>query len=103
MPSSKPAWWVLYTLLPIAIVLLIAAHLTAPSNSWREIAEGIASLMVIGAMALWIHANRVALALVDDRQDPENMAHIRERAWLDGVDPDCLEEETAWPSDTYHA
>ncbi len=101
--SSKPAWWGLYTLLPIAIALLVAARLTAPSNTWREIAEGIVSLMVIGAMALRIHANRVALALVDDHQDPENKAHIRERVWLDGVDPDCLEEEIAWRSDIFHA
>jgi hypothetical protein len=62
MRSPKPAWWLLYAVFPLAIVLLAAAYLASPSLAWRQFTEGSVSLVVIGAMALWVRANRVALA-----------------------------------------
>lgn len=61
MRRPKPAWGLLYAVFLLAVVLLVAAHLEAPSPSWREAADGVASLLVIGAMALWVRANRLAL------------------------------------------
>ncbi len=90
--SAKPAWWVLYAVFPAAIVLLFSAHIGSPSAGWRKIAEVVASLIVMGAMALWVRANRVALTLDDDQQDSRNMAEVREGTWLDDVDRPSLEE-----------
>ncbi len=73
MRSPEPAWWLLYGLLPLAVVLLVAAHLASSSLAWREFTEGSVSLMVIGAMALWVRANRVAVILEDHQQDPDRV------------------------------
>jgi hypothetical protein len=63
MKDPKPKWWLLYGMLPLAMALLIAADLRSPSAGWRVFTESLASLLTIGAIALWVHANRAALAL----------------------------------------
>ena len=78
MRSPKPKWWLLYTMVPLALALLVTAHLTAPSDGWRQVAEGIASLVILGATALWVRMNRVALALLD--KAPESGESLR--AWV---------------------
>ncbi len=93
MRSPRPAWWLLYAFFPLAIVLLVAAHLASPSVGWREVAEGTASLAIMGAMASWVRANRVALASGDDEEDPKEMAGIQDRAWLDSLGIDPIEQE----------
>lgn len=75
MRRPKPAWGLLYVVFLLAVVLLVAAHLGAPSPAVREVAEGLASLLVIGAMALWVRANR--LALVTYHQDGEEGQTLR--------------------------
>ena len=75
MRSPKPAWGMLYALIPLALVLLVTAHLTAPSDGWRQIAEGIASLLIMGATALWVKMNRLALALLG--KAPESGESLR--------------------------
>jgi hypothetical protein len=62
MMTPKPRWWLLYAVLPLAAVLLVAAERLSPSAGWRMIAEGSASLLIIGLVALWVRANRLALA-----------------------------------------
>ena len=66
MRGSRLAWGRLYAVFPFAVVLLVAAHVSAPSPAWREAAEGLASLLVIGILALWVRANRLALASYDE-------------------------------------
>ncbi len=61
--NPKPNWWLLYGILPLAMALLIAADLRSPSAGWRVFTESLVSLLTIGAIAIWVHANRVALAL----------------------------------------
>ena len=73
MKNPKPAWWLLYALLPLAAVLLIAAAIECPSAGGRECLEGMVSLAVIGAIAVWVRANRVALILEDHQQDPDRV------------------------------
>lgn len=75
MRSPKPAWGLLYALVPFALVLLVAAHLTATSDGWRQVAEGVASLVIMGAVALWVRLNRVALALLG--KAPESGESLR--------------------------
>ncbi len=104
MRSSRPAWWLLYALFPLAVVLLVAAHLASPSVGWRAIAEGTASLGVMGAMALWVRANRVALSSGDDQEDSENETpDIQDRAWLDSVDINSLRQEVDSHQDIFPA
>ena len=78
MRNPKPKWWLLYAVLPFGAALLVAADLLSPSAGWRMVAEGTASLMIIGAMGLWVRANRLALALLDDQSE----ARIPVRAWV---------------------
>ncbi len=101
--SVRPAWWVLYAMFPAAIVLLLAAHIESPSAGWRKIAEVVASLIVMGAMALWVRANRVALALDDDQQDLKDTAETPEGPWLDDVDHASLEEVAGSRHDLFRA
>jgi len=76
--TPKPKWWLLYSVVPMALVLLIAADLASPSAGWRQVAEGVASLVIMGAAALWVRMNRVALALLD--RAPESGESLR--AWV---------------------
>ncbi len=59
--NPKPKWWLLYGMGLLAAVLLMAVHFAVPSGGFRALAEGIASLAIIGAAAVWIRANRIAL------------------------------------------
>jgi hypothetical protein len=78
MKDPKPKWWLLYAVVPLALLLLIAADLTSPSGGWRKFAEGMASLGIMGAMALWVRANRVALTLLGGTRE----AGEPFRAWV---------------------
>ena len=61
--NLRPKWWLLYAALPLGAALLVAADLVSPSAGGRVFTESLASLLTIGAIAIWVHANRVALAL----------------------------------------
>lgn len=61
MGKPRPRWGSLYTVILLAGVLLVAVHFVASSAAGREIADGVASFLIIGAMALWVRGNRVAL------------------------------------------
>jgi len=77
MKTPKPQWGLLYALLPVAILLLVAAQRLSPLAGWRVFAECLAALAVIGLTALWVRANRLALALLDH----SSAAGIPVRAW----------------------
>lgn len=76
--NPKPNWWRLYALLPLSVVLLVGADLVAPSAGWRMVAEGAAALLILGLMALWVRANRLALALPGKPSETEKPL----RAWV---------------------
>ncbi len=75
MNNSRPAWWLLYALLPLGAALLVAVDLTSPSAGWRTFTECTASLLILGAIALWVHANRAALAVADHTVDSSETLH----------------------------
>ena len=77
MRAPKPRWGQLYALLPLGAALLVAAQLVAPTAGWQEFTEGLASLIIIGAIALWVHANRVALALPEERPGSSEPSKVR--------------------------
>lgn len=78
MKYPKPKWWRLYALLPLEATLLVGAELVFPSAGWRVFAQCTASLVVIGAMALWVRANRVPLALFGEASGAGRPLH----AWV---------------------
>jgi hypothetical protein len=59
MRNPRPAWWFLYALLPLGALLLVGVEIAAPSAGSRA----FVSLAILGAIALWLRANRPALAL----------------------------------------
>lgn len=97
MRNSRPAWWLLFAMLPLGAALLIAADRASTSAGWRVSAECTASLLVIGAIALWVHANRSALAVADNTLDGGERLHSpaeyspapssRDRLEFSGIDP----------------
>lgn len=96
MRGRKPAWWLLYALLPLAAGLLVAAHLASATVAWREFTEGSVSLVVIGAMALWVRSNRVALALGSGQLEAAQSDETTEEvlAPIPGIDAYSLQEES---------
>jgi len=78
MRNPKPAWWLLYTLLPFGGALLVVADVASPSAGWRTFTECLVSLAILGAIALWLRANRVALALLGSSPQTEQPL----RAWV---------------------
>lgn len=78
MRNPRPAWWFLYALLPLGALLLVGAELAAPSAGWRAFTECLVSLAILGAIALWLRANRVALALLGNPSRAEQPL----RAWV---------------------
>ena len=86
MKTPKPKWWLLYAVLPLGAMLLAAADLLSPSAGWRMFAEGLASMTVLCAIALWVRANRMALALPDGLSE----ANRPLKAWIAYAPPAAL-------------
>jgi hypothetical protein len=78
MKTQRPAWWVLYSLLPLAVAALVAVSLWIPAGAGRVFAQATVSFAILGGMALWVRTNRVALALLDASEEAEAPF----RAWV---------------------
>ena len=61
----KPAWWLLYGVVPLTALLFMLADLLSPTSGWRSASEFLAALVVLWAIGLWLRANRIALILAD--------------------------------------
>ena len=59
----KPRWGALYTLGLLGGCLLIAGEVLFVSAIWRGVWDVATTGAVLGAMGLWVRANRLALAL----------------------------------------
>ena len=86
MNMPKPKWWLLYPVLPLGATLLAVAEPLSPSAGWRMFAEGLASMTVLCAIALWVRANRVALALRDEPSEAGRPL----KAWIAYAPPVAL-------------
>ncbi len=78
MKTQRAAWWALYSLLPFAVAALVAVSRWIPEGAGRVFAQATVSLVILGAVALWVRANRVALALLDASEESEAPFH----AWV---------------------
>jgi hypothetical protein len=76
MRNPKPKWWLLYAVIPLGAALFVAVDLLAPSTGWRMVGEGVAALALLGVTALWVRANRLALALLGDRSGGEQSLRV---------------------------
>ena len=74
----KPAWGTLYAVAGVAALLFVIADFESPAGGWRILTECLGTVLVIGAMALWVRANRVALALSDETSETGRPL----RAWV---------------------
>jgi hypothetical protein len=65
-PSAKSAlrapWLLLYALLPVCVALLAFAEGIPWTGGLRALVEIVIVCLVIGLAAIWVHANRRALA-----------------------------------------
>jgi len=59
----KPAWHVLYIAVALTILFFLVGEVESPVGGWRTLTECLATLLIIGVMALWVRANRAALAV----------------------------------------
>ena len=64
----KPAWHVLYVVVAVTMLLFVLADVESPTGGWRMLTECLGTVLIIGVMALWVRANRAALALADATQ-----------------------------------
>ena len=78
MKNPRPNWWLLYGTLLLAVGLFAVVAYTNPSAGWRQLVEGLIVLAIFGALALWLRANRVALALYDRTPRAADSVH----AWV---------------------
>jgi hypothetical protein len=72
----KPAWWLLYAVLPLTILLFMLADLVPATSGWRSVSELLASFVVIGAISLWVRENRTALILADQNEPRETIREL---------------------------
>jgi hypothetical protein len=61
--APKPAWGGLYGIVTVMCGLLAVVEVTIPDGLARRALECVAALAIFGAMAVWVRANRVALAM----------------------------------------
>ena len=92
--EQKPAWWILYLLIPGMIgLLMLAGQLPLVSWEYQIVDVGIV-LFVFGLMALWIHANQSALTWDEVRQTDWTEMRIQV------FEPESLDEESRQPTRT---
>jgi hypothetical protein len=61
----KPAWHVLYIAVALTFLFFVVAEVELPVGGWRILTECLSTGLIIGVMALWVRANRAALARAD--------------------------------------
>jgi hypothetical protein len=76
----KPKWWRLYTILPVAVgLLLIDSQLALPSLGHKLVEIGIV-LLTSALLGTWVLANAAALEWGDIAADDEARVAARQQA-----------------------
>ena len=65
----RPAWGLLYAVLPLTLLLFVLADVVPETSGWRPVTEAMAVLVIFGALAAWVHSNRSALAVPQEQSD----------------------------------
>ena len=61
--APRPSWWKLYASVTSALILVALVEMKVPAGAERTAMQIVAALILFGAMALWVRANKVELAL----------------------------------------
>jgi len=72
-----PSWRYLYIFLSFSMAVFALAEAVSREGAWRHVSESLAVVAIFGGMALWIRANRVALAEADGCSCAEREIEIR--------------------------
>jgi hypothetical protein len=89
--QPRPAWWLLYALVPMMGGLLLVESCAALSPGWHKAMQMGIILFVYGLVCVWIWVNEVAL-LHDDRHVISQ--HYERHA------PDMDDRATSWALDS---
>ncbi len=72
-----PSWRRLYLTLSVTMGLFALAEAVSRGGGWRHVAEFLAVVAIFGGAAVWVRANRVALAEADGCSCVEREIEIR--------------------------
>lgn len=64
-PRRKPAWWLLYAMLPLTALVFGVADVVPATSGWRSVSELLGTLIVFLGIGLWLRANRIAMMQTD--------------------------------------
>jgi hypothetical protein len=80
-PFPRPRWGWLYAVVALLGGLLTLVEVAMPDGVARGTLEFAVTLAMLGAMALWVRANRVALALANEDHRRRPVTYNRARPW----------------------
>jgi len=66
--ETKPAWWLLYTIVLQLLALVGLIESFVPAGPWRTMLECTVLLLTVTLMMIWQRHNRVALDLARGRR-----------------------------------
>ena len=66
--ETKPAWWLLYTIVVQLLALVGLIESFVPAGPWRTMLECAVLLLTVTLMMIWQRQNRVALDLARGRR-----------------------------------
>ena len=69
--TERPRWGRLYVMLLVVAGLGLAGDVMAASEGWRRLVDVVTAAAAFGAMALWLHGNRLRLACQRRHPDDE--------------------------------
>jgi hypothetical protein len=69
--AKRPAWILLYALVPLCVALLVLVDNLPSSGAWHALAQGVIVLLVVGLAAAWVRGNRRALSQVQSDSEVE--------------------------------
>jgi hypothetical protein len=69
--ALKPAWTLLYALLPLCLALLTLVDCIPLSGGLHSLAQGLIVVLVVGLAAVWVRANRRALSGIPSDSEVE--------------------------------
>jgi hypothetical protein len=74
---AAPAWAALIVILLLGIGLFALSDILTPEGVLRAISDSLMVASIFGVMAVWVRANRPALALIDARERETSPLEIR--------------------------
>jgi hypothetical protein len=83
----RPAWWVLYALVPLMGGLLLAEHHALLTPVWHTCVRIGIVLFIYGLVWIWLHVNTVALLLTDQDTPVRTYVYEAHRAALRSRSP----------------